>query len=262
MFKSKRKKLAADGVKKKDAKRKGALSFGYNDDDNDGNEDAEATPPTTSLPSRSSTPATHQQQQQQDTSTPTTDSEQTAATTTLPPKKKRLVPSTSVAFAPKAQTKASLLREAHLKESLRKEYALVQEAVRQTEFLLPFTFFDGKSMPGGACRMKKGDPIWLFLERARKVGAAGGDKSRKDWARIGVDDLMVVRGEVVIPHVSVYPFLLTSNRYVVTKRKMTALRLPLLPPQPQRRLHRPTTLPVRRRHHQRNSQRPPPTKHR
>jgi protein FAM50 len=42
------------------------------------------------------------------------------------------------------------------------------------------------------------------LDKARKVGAElGGDKSRRDWARVSVDDLMLVRGEVILPHVSV-----------------------------------------------------------
>jgi protein FAM50 len=49
------------------------------------------------------------------------------------------------------------------------------------------------------------DPIWLFLDKARKVGAelgVGGDNSRRNWARVSVDDLMLVRGELILPHVS------------------------------------------------------------
>ena len=116
--------------------------------------------------------------------------------------KKRLKPNTTLTTpAPIAQTKSALLLESQLKDKLRKEYLSTLEAVRQTDFMLPFVFFDGKSSPGGSCRMKKGDPVWLFLERARKVGAEGGDKRMRDWARIGVDDLMLVKGEVVVPHV-------------------------------------------------------------
>ena len=67
--------------------------------------------------------------------------------------------------------------------------------------------------------MKKGDHIWLFLDRARKLGAesgvnAAGEKgggSRRDWARVGVDDLIFVRGEVIIPHrYEFYHFLLNK----------------------------------------------------
>ena len=84
----------------------------------------------------------------------------------------------------------------------------MQEAVRATEIVIPFVFYDGTNIPGGACKIKKGDHIWLFLDRARKLGAqsgvnAAGERgggSRKEWARVGIDDLIFVRGEVIIPH--------------------------------------------------------------
>lgn len=84
----------------------------------------------------------------------------------------------------------------------------MQEAVRATEIVIPFVFYDGTNIPGGACKIKKGDHIWLFLDRARKLGArsgvnAAGERgggSRREWARVGVDDLVFVRGEVIIPH--------------------------------------------------------------
>lgn len=162
--------------------KKGGLSFGDDEDDEQTAPKANPKPET------------------QNSSAPPTDSEETASQP-----KKRLRPNSSLTNHPKALTKPAILREAALKDQLRKEYAQIQEAVKQTEFCLPFVFFAGKSTPGGVCRMKKGDAIWLFLERARKVGAdlAGkGDVSKRDWARIGVDDLMVVRGDLIVPHVS------------------------------------------------------------
>jgi protein FAM50 len=95
-------------------------------------------------------------------------------------------------------TKSALLKEAETREQLRKEFLLKQEAVKATEIVLPFVFYDGTNIPGGMCKVRKGDPIWLFLDRSRKVGAELG--SRREWARVGVDDLMLVRGEVIIPH--------------------------------------------------------------
>lgn len=163
--------------------KKGGLSFG---DGDEGDEDSTAT---SAMTPRSETPA-----------------QDGVDESALMPLKKRLKPNTSVNFQPKAMTKSAMLKETQLKEQLRKEYSQIQEAVKQTEFVIPFTFFDGKSSPGGRCRMRKGDHIWLFLERARKVGAdlAGkGDRSKKDWARIGVDDLMIVRGDLIVPHVSI-----------------------------------------------------------
>lgn len=70
-------------------------------------------------------------------------------------------------------------------------------------------------------RVRKGEFVWVFLDGSRKVGALGGAnnqkenqrqgsstnaetnasaKARREWARVGVDDLMLVRGEIIIPH--------------------------------------------------------------
>ena len=95
----------------------------------------------------------------------------------------------------------------------------MQEGVRATEIVIPFVFYDGTNIPGGVCKVRKGDHIWLFLDRARKLGAesgvnAAGEKgggSRREWARVGVDDLMFVRGEVIVPHhYEFYHFLLNK----------------------------------------------------
>lgn len=110
-------------------------------------------------------------------------------------------------------TKAAMEAEAQARDTLRKEFLAMQEAVKDTEILIPFVFFDGTSTPAGSVKVKKGDPVWLFLDRCRKVGAElgvrganGAAKARKDnrreWARVSVDDLMLVKGDVIIPHVS------------------------------------------------------------
>lgn len=122
-------------------------------------------------------------------------------------------PNTSTAY-PKAITKASLAAEAAEREILREQYVKEQELVRDTDIAIPFVFYDGSNLPGGTVKIKKGEHIWLFLERCRKVGAemgvssdsgieGGGSKTvggKKSWARIGVDDLLLVRGRVIIPH--------------------------------------------------------------
>ncbi|KAJ5083414.1 hypothetical protein N7456_012841 [Penicillium angulare] len=112
---------------------------------------------------------------------------------------------------PKALTKAAIEAEAHARDTLRKEFLTMQEAVKNTEILIPFVFFDGTSIPAGSVKVKKGDPIWLFLDRCRKVGAelgvrgaSGPSQARKDnrreWARVSVDDLMLVKGNIIVPH--------------------------------------------------------------
>lgn len=124
----------------------------------------------------------------------------------------------NLSAAPKVMTKSALLREAQTREQLRKEFLSIQEAVKAAEILIPFVFYDGTNIPGGRCKVKKGDHTWVFLDRSRKVGAelgvGGGEKasSRREWARVGVDDLMLVRGEVIIPHVSSLIILLPSDR--------------------------------------------------
>lgn len=114
---------------------------------------------------------------------------------------------------PKAQTKASLEAEAQTRDTLRKEFLVMQEAIKNTEILIPFVFFDGTSIPAGSVKVKKGDHVWLFLDRCRKVGAdlgvrgasgaAGARKdNRREWARVSVDDLMLVKGNIIVPQVS------------------------------------------------------------
>ena len=135
------------------------------------------------------------------------------------PTQRKLVPNPNTSIpAPKVMTKASLQAEAVTREKLRKEFLAIQEAVKATEIAIPFVFYDGTATPGGTVKVKKGDHVWLFLERCRKVGAelgvSGGatgigsglssnkTDNRKAWARVGVDDLMCVRGNIIVPHVS------------------------------------------------------------
>lgn len=119
----------------------------------------------------------------------------------------------TISVVPRSLTKSALRREAAEREILRREFLARQEALKVTEIAIPFVFYDGTNIPGGSVRVKKGDFVWVFLDKSRKLGAdlAVGDKARaqKEWARIGVDDLLLVRGNVIIPHVSVstiYPF--------------------------------------------------------
>ncbi|POR36354.1 XAP5 domain containing protein [Tolypocladium paradoxum] len=110
----------------------------------------------------------------------------------------------AVGIVPKAATKSALRKEAAEREALRRDFVRVQEAVKATEIAIPFVFYDGANTPGGTVRMKKGDFVWVFLDKSRKVGAelGVGDQanSRRAWARVGVDDLMLVRDAVILPH--------------------------------------------------------------
>ncbi|OOF99240.1 hypothetical protein ASPCADRAFT_403483 [Aspergillus carbonarius ITEM 5010] len=178
--------------KKKKPISKSKLSFGDDDEEeeNDSAADAAATPRDSSIP-RSTT------------KTPVDDSSA--------PSSRRITPNPNAPPPPKAMTKAALKAEAETRDALRKQFLVMQEAVKNTEILMPFIFFDGTNIPAGTVRVKKGDPVWLFLDRCRKVGAelgvggsSGASKGRKDnrreWARVSVDDLMLVKGEIIVPH--------------------------------------------------------------
>ncbi|KAI0867305.1 XAP5-domain-containing protein [Hypoxylon argillaceum] len=110
----------------------------------------------------------------------------------------------SVSVVPRPVTKSALRREAAEREALRREFLQRQERVKATDIAVPFVFYDGSNIPGGTVRVKKGDFVWQFLDKSRKVGAdlGVGEKAnaRREWARVGVDDLMMVRGNVIIPH--------------------------------------------------------------
>ncbi|KAK8193691.1 XAP5, circadian clock regulator-domain-containing protein [Phyllosticta capitalensis] len=183
--------------KKKKNIAKGKLSFGIDEEEDDTNASTGATP-------RSTTPAEKVAK---------SGSEKEDDKEAVVPKRK-LGPNSNVAFTPKVMTKNALLREAQQREQLRKEFLVMQDSVKATEFVIPFVFYDGTNIPGGKCKVKKGDHVWLFLDKARKVGAelgVGGDKSRREWARVGVDDLMLVRGEIIIPqHYEFYYFMVNK----------------------------------------------------
>ncbi|KAI0837884.1 XAP5-domain-containing protein [Hypoxylon sp. FL0890] len=119
-------------------------------------------------------------------------------------KKLKFKANSTVSVVPRAVTKAALRREAAEREALRREFLARQEAVKVTEIAIPFVFYDGTDIPGGIVRVKKGDFVWVFLDKSRKVGAdlGVGEKAnaRREWARVGVDDLMMVRGNIIIPH--------------------------------------------------------------
>ncbi|CBX92326.1 similar to XAP5 domain protein [Plenodomus lingam JN3] len=176
--------------KKRKTAGKGKLSFGMDDD--------EAVEPTAA---KAPTPG---ENMAADSSTANSEVEG-------PVSRKKLSANSNIGLKPRVMTKTALQREAQKADLARQEFLVMREAVKATEVVIPFVFYDGTNVPGGRCRIKKGDQVWLFLDKARKVGAElgmGGDKSRRDWARVSVDDLMLVRGEVILPHhYEIYHFL-------------------------------------------------------
>lgn len=185
-------------VKKQKKPKKALVSFGDDEEDDD-------TGPTLKSKGKANK-ATDLKSKVGDQSEPSTDGDLSTKDSKKPGGK--IAANTSVGFVPRAMTKSALRREAAERDALRKEFLALQEAVKATEIAMPFVFYDGTNIPGGTVRVKKGEFVWVFLDKSRKVGAelgVGGEKNanvRREWARVGVDDLMLVRGTMIIPHVS------------------------------------------------------------
>ncbi|MCL7559438.1 FAM50/XAP5 family protein, partial [Staphylococcus aureus] len=113
--------------KKKKVAKPGGLSFG----DDEGDDEAVQT--VDKRPIKKTLPATADQPE---------DDESASVSV---PKKRGFKPNAAVDFVPRAMTKSALSREAQLKDALKKEYQQLQEAVKSTEFMIPFVFYDGKT---------------------------------------------------------------------------------------------------------------------
>ncbi len=186
-------------AKKKKTAKKGKILVSFGDDEEDGED--------------SSGPVVVKKNKAKVTVSATASDRDTAdeAESGTTKKVAKLAANPAFGAVPRAMTQAALRREATERETLRKEFLVLQAQVKATEIAIPFVFYDGTNIPGGTVRVKKGDFAWFFLDKSRKVGAelgVGGDKNanvRRDWARVGVDDLMLVRGTIIIPHVSPKP---------------------------------------------------------
>lgn len=194
----------ADRHRKKKKRTQALVSFGGEDEDGGGDGSGDLGPPRRAGTKNGKSKVSNKVKSEDD------GEENTGSDSAVAAKESesiKITPNASVGVVPKLLTKAALRREVAEKEALRKEFLELQKAVKATDIAVPFVFYDGTNIPGGTVRAKKGDPVWLFLDKSRKVGAelgVGGDKSataRRDWARVGVDDLMLVRGSIIIPHV-------------------------------------------------------------
>lgn len=91
------------------------------------------------------------------------------------------------------KTKKEELKENRLKEQIRQEFVEAQSRIKQEEIEIPFVYFDGAGVPGEDITVKKGDPIWVFLDKTRK--------GKKEFHRgTTVDDILFVKDNIIIPH--------------------------------------------------------------
>lgn len=193
---SKKSKGNSQSINKKLKKKGGLVKLSFEDDDDEEKEEkyidrkkTDAASPLKSLPASTTAPSVTVKEEQLSTKNC----------------RRKLAANAAVGPAPKTVTKAALKKKEAEREALRKEFLARQSRVKDTEIAIPFVFYDGSDIPGGVVRVRKGDHVWLFLDKSRKVGAqlgVGGQKhAAREWARVGVDDLLLVRGGLIIPHV-------------------------------------------------------------
>ncbi|ANB13951.1 hypothetical protein AWJ20_4904 [Sugiyamaella lignohabitans] len=97
------------------------------------------------------------------------------------------------------KTKKQILKDRELLNKEKNSEAQKHAIIREQVVNFPFVYYDG-SETASFVEIKKGDPVWMILEKTRK--------GFKKFHRGTVDDIMLVKHNVIIPHVSPPPLLL------------------------------------------------------
>ncbi|XP_037744739.1 protein FAM50A isoform X2 [Chelonia mydas] len=114
----------------------------------------------------------------------------------LPPKKRKLGknPDVDTSFLPDRDREEE---ENRLREELRQEWEAKQEKIKSEEIEITFSYWDG-SGHRRTVKMKKGNTMQQFLQKALEI-------LRKDFSELrsaGVEQLMYIKEDLIIPHVS------------------------------------------------------------
>uniref|UniRef100_A0A3P8UNI9 Family with sequence similarity 50 member A n=1 Tax=Cynoglossus semilaevis TaxID=244447 RepID=A0A3P8UNI9_CYNSE len=115
----------------------------------------------------------------------------------VPPKKKLgKNPDVDTSFLPDRDREEE---ENRRREELRQEWKQKQEKIKSEEIEITFSYWDGAGHRR-TVKMKKGNTIQNFLQRALEV-------LRKDFSELrsaGVEQLMYIKEDLIIPHVSTW----------------------------------------------------------
>ncbi|KAK9465320.1 XAP5, circadian clock regulator-domain-containing protein [Lipomyces arxii] len=85
---------------------------------------------------------------------------------------------------------AQVLERKH-QNQLEQELAKQREQTRQESVAIDFSYFDGSYTPGSVT-VKKGEQVWIMLDRTRK--------GKKEFHRGTVDDILLVKDNIIISH--------------------------------------------------------------
>ncbi|CAB0044927.1 unnamed protein product [Trichogramma brassicae] len=121
------------------------------------------------------------------------------------PKKPKKNPDVDTSFLPDREREEE---ENRLREELRQEWAMKQNALKEEEIEIVFSYWDG-SGHRRSVTMKKGNSIYQLLQRCLEV-------LRKEFSELKTvmaDQLMYVKEDLILPHhYTFYDFIVTKAR--------------------------------------------------
>ena len=186
---------------------KSKLSFGYNEDEED-------------IPTRNKKHAEHTSRSTNRSCDGELEIEH--------PRPTSLGPNALVNYAPKLLSQVTNLKATERKAAEEEILREKQEMVKRDVIVIPFVYFEGKNVHGGRIKLRKGDKVDELLDKARKMGAQLEDdkarkqaaqspadsalsKPQKNWARVRLDDMMLVRSGIIIPHYYDFQYFITNH---------------------------------------------------
>lgn len=153
------------------------------------------------------------QEHNEDSATPSKNASKAPPTFAIHPKA-----NPAIVNPPKLKNKGGCSDELLHRAVLEKQRRLSEEREKTLPICIPFVYFEGKNEYGGIVKVMKGDTVDKFLSGARRSGVGTGQNIlpneqadspaaiqpptlSKDWSRVRLDDLMLVRSGIIIPQV-------------------------------------------------------------
>lgn len=124
----------------------------------------------------------------------------------LPKKKIKKNPDVDTSFLPDREREE---QENRMRESLRQEWVAQQQALKDQDITITFSYWDGSGHRRSAV-MKKGNSIYQFLQKCLDV-------LRKEFSELKTvmaDQLMYVKEDLILPHhYTFYDFIVTKVKH-------------------------------------------------
>ncbi|XP_036325392.1 protein FAM50 homolog [Rhagoletis pomonella] len=184
---------AIQAEKNKQKRQIQALSFSFNDGEEDGEDENE--------------PEDADDNEVKEEDTPPKKKWTDLSDDNAPPKKKKIFknPEVDTSFLPDREREE---QENRLREQLRQEWVMQQAALKDQEITITFSYWDGSGHRRSVV-MKKGNSIYQFLQRCLELLR----KEFNELKTVMADQLMYVKEDLILPHhYSFYDFIVTKAR--------------------------------------------------